>query len=230
MADLLNDTLLAKTPIDQKLAALLRPTVEALGLQLVRIRLMGGRRPTLQIMAERPDGTMEVDDCAELSHAVSALLDVEDPIDREYVLEVSSPGIDRPLTRPADFARYAGFEAKLETADLIDGRKRFRGVLKGLEGEGASAAVKIEATELGEVAVPIAALSDAKLVLTDELVAESLKGRAKKPGQPASAADGAEIEVDDASIDAFEADQDQDETDDIESGAPDESGATDTKS
>lgn len=235
MAELLEDTLLAKTPMDLKLAGLLRPTVEGLGFRLVRVRMMGGNRPTLQIMAERPDGAMEVDDCADLSHAVSALLDVEDPIDREYTLEVSSPGIDRPLTRAQDFERYAGFEARLQTMDLIDGRKRFRGVLKGLEGEGADAKVLIEAEDLGEAALPLTALSDAKLVLTDALVAASLKGRAARPGAAASAADGAEIDLEDAAVDEIDAgpdhdDQTEDEQNETERDAPDRTGAGESKS
>lgn len=184
--------MLAKSPMDEKIAALIGPSVEGMGFRLVRVRLMGGRRPTLQIMAERPDGTMEVDDCAEVSRMISALLDVEDPIDREYLLEVSSPGIDRPLTRLEDFERYAGFEAKLETQDLIDGRKRFRGALLGVEDQDVK--IRVEADgETAEIALPFEALLDAKLVLTDELIAESLKGRGG--AVPVSVADGAEIDV-----------------------------------
>jgi ribosome maturation factor RimP len=114
---------------------------------------------------------MNVEDCAEVSHAVSAILDVEDPIDGEYTLEVSSPGIDRPLVRARDYERYAGYEAKLETGEPIDGRKRFRGRLKGLDGE----SVGIEVEGLGLVQIPLGRLAEAKLVLTDELVRASLK-------------------------------------------------------
>ena len=124
---------------------------------------------------------------------LSALLDVEDPIDREYLLEVSSPGIDRPLTRLEDFERYAGFEAKLETRDLIEGRKRFRGVLGGVEERSVVIRVEIDG-ETTEPRLPFEALADAKLVLTDALIAESLKGRGG--AVPVSAADGAEIDVD----------------------------------
>ena len=171
--------LVAKAAIDRRLAAIVLPTVEGMGFRLVRLRLMGGKRITLQIMAERaPDtedaGTMEIEDCAELSRALSAVLDVEDPIEREYSLEVSSPGIDRPLTRLEDFARWEGYEAKLETAELIDGRKRFKGVLQGVEGD----EVLIEIAE-GVVGLKFGWLADAKLVLTDELVTESLR-RSKK--------------------------------------------------
>ena len=202
--------MLAKSPMDEKIAALIQPSIEGMGFRLVRVRLMGGRRPTLQIMAEKPDGTMEVDDCAEVSRMISALLDVEDPIDREYLLEVSSPGIDRPLTRLEDFARYAGFEAKLETRDLIDGRKRFRGVLAGI----AEQNVKIHADidgETAEIALPFEALSDAKLMLTDDLIAESLKGRGG--AVPVSAADGAEIDLEGLETEPADADPDETEHD-----------------
>lgn len=164
--------LIAKAAIDRRLAAVVQPTIEGLGYELVRLRLMGGKRNTLQIMAERPEGWIEVDDCARISRAVSAVLDVEDPIAGEYVLEVSSPGIDRPLTRIKDFERYEGYEVKVETAEAIDGRKRFKGVLAGVQdGE-----VLIEIPE-GVIGLDFDLLADAKLVLTDELIAESLAGR-----------------------------------------------------
>lgn len=164
--------MIAKTPMDQRLADIITPVVEGMGLELVRIRLMGGDTATLQIMAERPDGTMEVDDCANLSRALSAHLDVEDPIESEYNLEVSSPGIDRPLTRLQDFDRWAGWKAKIETVTKIDGRGRFKGELRGVEdGE-----VLIEITE-GVIGLNFDMIADAKLVMTDELIAESLKGR-----------------------------------------------------
>lgn len=167
--------MITKAPIDERLAAIVRPTIEGMGFELVRLRLMGGNRVTLQIMAERPDGTMEVDDCAELSRQLSAVLDVEDPIEREYTLEVSSPGIDRPLTRLEDFDRWEGYEARVETAEPIEGRRRFKGVLAGVEDD----EVLIDVDE-GTIGLKFDWLSDAKLVLTDELVAESLK-RSKQP-------------------------------------------------
>jgi ribosome maturation factor RimP len=153
-----------------KVEGLLAPALEALGYAIVRIQFSGGRRPTLQIMAERQDGgAMSVDDCAQISRAASALLDVEDPISGAYDLEVSSPGIDRPLTRPGDFERFAGFEAKLETDRLIDGRRRFRGRLLGLaDGE----TVRVRDGEV-EYALPLDAVAKAKLVLTEDLIAHS---------------------------------------------------------
>ena len=149
--------------------------MEAAGYRLVRLRLMGGKTKTLQIMAERPDGTMHVDDCAGLSRALSDFLDAEDPIEGEYNLEVSSPGIDRPLTRITDYARWAGNEARLElVAPDAGGRKRFKGLLLGLEGND----VVIEAE--GERKVyPFRSIAEAKLVLTDKLIQEDLKAREK---------------------------------------------------
>jgi ribosome maturation factor RimP len=166
--------LIAKTAIDQRLAEILTPTIEGMGFELVRIRLMGGRTRTLQIMADRPEGGIEVEDCAQISTAVSAVLDVEDPLEDNYILEVSSPGIDRPLTRFKDFEVWKGWEARIETGELIDGRRRFKGTLAGTEGD----EVLIELEE-GEERVTIGLkfdwLSDAKLILTDELIAEMLR-------------------------------------------------------
>ncbi|HCW85237.1 MAG TPA: ribosome maturation factor RimP, partial [Rhodobacteraceae bacterium] len=140
--------------------------------ELVRVRLMSGKTTTLQIMAERPTGGIEVDQCAEISTAIGATLDVEDPIIDEYTLEVSSPGIDRPLTRLKDFATFEGYEAKIETTELIDGRRRFKGQLAGVEGN--DVLINIEE---GTVGLNFDWLSDAKLVLTDELITEMLRQR-----------------------------------------------------
>jgi len=143
-----------------------------MGYELVRVRLMGGKTTLLQIMADRPEGGIEVDECGDISTAVSATLDVEDPITDTYTLEVSSPGIDRPLTRLKDFEEFEGYEAKLETSELIDGRRRFKGVLAGVEDD----EVMINITE-GTVGLRFEWLSDAKLVLTDELIREMLRAR-----------------------------------------------------
>jgi ribosome maturation factor RimP len=153
---------------------LIAPAVAAMGYDIVRVLLSGKQKPRLQIMAERHDSAgMVVKDCVALSRAIEAILDVEDPIVESYELEVSSPGIDRPLTRSADFERFAGFEAKLETTPPFEGRRRWIGRLLGLEGE----TVRIETKE-GEIAVPCAAISKAKLVLTDELIAAAERMRA----------------------------------------------------
>jgi ribosome maturation factor RimP len=147
------------------------PSLGAMGFEIVRLLLIGSHRPVLQIMIERVDRRgITVEDCAEVSRAVSALLDVEDPIIGAYTLEVSSPGLDRPLTRPEDFSRFAGFEAKLETRAPIAGRKRFRGRLIGLDGN----LVRI-ATAEGEASLPIGDLQRARLVVTDELIAAAAK-------------------------------------------------------
>lgn len=168
--------LVAKTSIDQRLAAITRPVIEGMGYELVRLRLMGGNTPTLQIMAEKPEGGIEVDDLAEITTAVGAVLDVEDPITDNYTLEVSSPGIDRPLTRLKDFDTWNGYVSKIETEELIDGRKRFKGVLQGTEGD----EVLIEIEDHGEpvtIGLTFDLLADAKLVLTDELITETLRQR-----------------------------------------------------
>ncbi|KAF0146647.1 MAG: hypothetical protein FD153_58 [Rhodospirillaceae bacterium] len=159
--------------MEQKIAALVQPTLENMGYELVRILIQGKERRTLQVMAERRDGVaMSVDDCALLSRAVSVVLDVANPIPGAYVLEVSSPGLDRPLTRPGDFARFAGCGVRLETGRPIAGRRRFRGQLLGLTEEGA---VRLALPEEGEVAVPQAEVAEVKLVLTDELVAKAVR-------------------------------------------------------
>jgi ribosome maturation factor RimP len=170
--------LIAKTAIDRRLAAIVTPTIEGMGFELVRIRLMGGKTNTLQIMADRPDGGIGVEECGQISTAVSAVLDVEDPITENYVLEVSSPGIDRPLTRLKDFEAWKGWEARIETEELIDGRRRFKGTLQGVEGDEVLIAV-----EEGVIGLKFDWLSDAKLILTEELITEML--RQKKAHQPA---------------------------------------------
>ena len=172
----MND-LIAKAAIDRRIAEIVTPVVEDMGYEVVRVRLMSGKDTILQIMVQKPDGTIEVDQCAEVSTALSATLDVEDPILDEYNLEVSSPGIDRPLTRLKDFDQWQGFEAKIETEQLIDGRRRFKGELAGTEGE----EVLVTIPE-GTIGLRFEWLSDAKLVLTDELIRDVLKGR-KDAGQ-----------------------------------------------
>jgi ribosome maturation factor RimP len=154
------------------LEPIIAPVVEAAGYRLVRLRLMGGKRKTLQVMAEREDGSMNVDDCIALSHALSEFLEREDPVEGDYELEVSSPGIDRPLTRLTDFARWSGHEAKIELAVPQDGRKRLRATLLGLEGSD----VVLDAAGQ-RLTFPFRAIADAKLVLTDKLIQEDLKGR-----------------------------------------------------
>lgn len=175
----------------QRVAALVEPVLDDMGFRLVRVKMTGS---TLQIMAERPDGTFSIEDCEQVSRAISPLLDVEDPISSRYQLEVSSPGIDRPLVRPSDFEIWAGHEMKVEMAVPVAGRKRFRGELEGYhDGE---VRLFIENPEGGNkepvlVGVPFADISEARLVLTDALIAAA---RARLPQK--GYGDGAEIDED----------------------------------
>jgi ribosome maturation factor RimP len=170
----------AKTPEDRKLLDLLDPVAEAVGYEIVRLRLMGGSKSgrTLQIMAERPDGEMVVEDCAILSRAVSEVLDAADPVAGEYRLEVSSPGIDRPLTRLKDFATYAGYEARIELDRLAENRKRFKGVLAGVEGD--DVLIDLEGEDDATTQIPFAWIADAKLSLTDKLMQRGAEQRAAR--------------------------------------------------
>lgn len=159
-------------PQIRRIEGIVTPSIEAMGFEVVRVMITGGQRPTLQIMADRSDGTMiSVDDCAEISRTVSAVLDVEDPIAGEYTLEVSSPGIDRPLTRLKDFERWSGFDARVDMAVPIDGRKRFSGRIKGVA-EGERVQVELD-DKTGMVDLPFEGISRAKLVLTDALLEAS---------------------------------------------------------
>jgi len=164
--------LIAKAAIDRKLAEIIGPVIEGMGYELVRVRMQGNKTKVLQIMAERPDGGIEVDDCAKISTELSAILDVEDPLSEPYALEVSSPGIDRPLTRQKDFDVWNGYEAKIETEELVDGRRRFKGTLAGTNED----EVLITIDE-GTIGLKFDWLSDAKLLLTDDLISEMLRQR-----------------------------------------------------
>lgn len=182
--------------LEEKIASLADKAASGLGYEIVRVRVLGDRRPRIQIMAERPDGGFNVEDCARLSRALSQPLEELDPIPAGYVLEVSSPGIDRPLTRLQDFASFEGFEAKIELARMIEGRRRFRGILAGVDGD----VVKLK--DEGEVfSWRLHHISDARLVLTDELIAEDMR-RAKERGD-----DQPEFNEDDA--DAIGADDEE---------------------
>jgi ribosome maturation factor RimP len=174
----------AKTAEDHKLLELLDPVVEAEGFAIVRLRLMGGLATgrTLQIMAERPsDGDLGIDDCVRLSRAISAVMDAADPVSGEYHLEVSSAGIDRPLTRLKDFEAYEGLEAKIELDRTADNRKRFKGVLAGVEHEGGEAQVALNIEgEADTVLIPFAWMQDAKLTLSDALMKRGADKRAER--------------------------------------------------
>ena len=167
-----------KTAEDHRLIELLDPVAEAAGYEIVRLRLMGGQQARrLQVMAEPPDGEMVVEDCARLSRAISEVLDAADPIAGEYVLEVSSPGVDRPLTRLKDFAEFEGHEARIELDRLAEGRKRFKGVLAGVEDD--QVAIDLEG-EAETALVPFAWIVEAKLVLTDQLMKRGAEVRAAR--------------------------------------------------
>jgi ribosome maturation factor RimP len=171
-----DDRLIRETGVDARVALIIRPVLEAIGFRLVRVRLSAQNGMTLQIMAERPDGTMTVEDCEEVSRAVSPALDVEDPIDKAYHLEVSSPGIDRPLVRRTDFSSALGHLVKLETAVLVADRKRFRGRIAATDEDGVT--IERDQASYGDepvVRVPWDAIADAKLILTDDLISETLK-------------------------------------------------------
>lgn len=164
------------------LEPLFEPVIEKAGFKLVRLRIMGGANKTLQVMAERPDGSMDVEGCASLSHALLDFIEAEDPIQGDYEIEVSSPGIDRPLTRLMDFARWAGHEAKIELHAPIEGRRRFRGLLLGLDGQ--DVAIRADNTD---IKLAFRAIANAKLVLTDKLINEDLKARKGATGASARA-------------------------------------------
>jgi ribosome maturation factor RimP len=181
---------ISETGVAAEIAALVEPTLRDMGFRLVRVTVSGRNGTTVQIMAERPDGTITVEDCADVSRQLSPLMDAHDPIAGRYALEVSSPGIDRPLVRPSDFEAWAGHEAKIETKELVAGRRRFRGVLKGLNGS--EVRLVVPPDQGGpEVTLPIRLIADARLVLTDELIRETLR-RAKKASGHAAAAEAAD--------------------------------------
>lgn len=168
--------LIHETGLDARIAALAEPVIEDLGYRLVRVKCSGRNGFTVQIMAERPDGTIGVDDCEQISRNLAPVIDAEDPVDRAYHLEVSSPGIDRPLVRRSDFERWAGHVAKIELEQSHEGRRRIRGLLVGVKDD--TFGVKLEGVAEGEpdtVWMPLDLLADARLVLTDDLVAASLK-------------------------------------------------------
>ena len=170
------NNLIAKSYMDKKLAELLNPILEDLGFEMVRVRLSTSAPSTLQIMADGRDSPIGVDQLAEINTSISTILDIEDPIAENYTLEISSPGIDRPLTRKKDFDSYQGFEAKLETTELIDGRRRFKGVLAGTDDD----EVLINLEE-GTVGLKFSWLSEARLVLSDDLIKQMLQKNTKIP-------------------------------------------------
>ena len=167
----MND-LISSSEIEKKISAIISPIIETLGYELVRIRLVPGETSTLQIMADRKSGEIDVEDCSIISRDISVLLDVEDPIKDAYILEVSSPGIDRPLTRLKDFSNWQGYEVKLETYELINGQRRFKGEIYNIEKDNITLVNNGKFTELS-----FKLISEAKLILTDNLIKDVLRNR-----------------------------------------------------
>ena len=198
-----DDRIIRESGIDARIAAIILPVLRGMGFRLVRVRLMGQNGLTLQIMAEREDGTMTVEDCEEVSRAVSPALDVEDPVEKAYHLEVSSPGIDRPLVRKSDFATWAGHQVKIETSVLVADRKRFRGRIA--EAGADDVLIERDQPAYGDqpsVRLPYEAISEARLVLTDDLIRDALSkdNRARKEarksrGEEDDAENGTETEI-----------------------------------
>ncbi|PWW00164.1 ribosome maturation factor RimP [Hoeflea marina] len=188
--------LICETGIDARIAAIVEPVIESIGFRLVRVLLSGQNGLTLQIMAERSDGSMNVADCEAVSRALSPVLDVEDPVEKQYHLEISSPGIDRPLVRRTDFERWQGHLVRCDTSVLVNGRKRYRGFIRDLTEAGF--VIERDQPAYGEDSrseIPFAALAEAKLVLTDDLIRESL--RADKAARAAANENDPEIDVED---------------------------------
>lgn len=197
-----SDRFIQETGLASDLAALVEPVLVSLGFRLVRIEVSGRDGKTVQIMAERPDGSITIDDCEAISRAVSPLLDVQDIVSDAYRLEISSPGIDRPLVRPSDFVDWAGSEAKIELNAPIDGRKRFRGRIEGFEDGEALIEVDLGEEGLKVIGLAVELIASARLVLTDELIREALS-RAKAQGK-GQLGDGAEADPDDLKTDDVE--------------------------
>ena len=175
------ERIVLESGLEARVGHIIGPAIEDLGFRLVRIVMSGRDGLTLQIMAERPDGSMTVEDCETISRNISPLLDVEDPIDRDYRLEVSSPGIDRPLVRRSDFERWAGHTAKIELARAHAGRKRYKGTLAGLEGDAARLKLDAPAADGSDTAlVPLEDIAEARLVLTDALIQETLRAEKRR--------------------------------------------------
>jgi ribosome maturation factor RimP len=175
----LRDRFIHETGLAARVADLIEPALQDGGFRLVRVAITGQEGKTVQVMAERTDGTMSIEDCEAVSREISPLLDVHDPVAGSYRLEVSSPGIDRPLVRPSDFEDWSGYEAKIELKEPIDGRKRFRGTLEGFEDGEVRIAVDLDQIGRTVIGLPVGLVGEAKLVLTDELIREALR-RAKK--------------------------------------------------
>jgi ribosome maturation factor RimP len=181
----------AETGLAAEVASLCEPVLHSLGFRLIRVRISQRDGTTVQVMAERADGSITIEDCAAISRQLSPVLDAHDPLPGSYRLEVSSPGIDRPLVRPSDFRDWRGHEAKLEMREPIAGRKRFRGVIEGADGDAVKLMVEDQSAGRRSLALPIAGIAEARLVLTDALVRETLRRAKQESAARAAAADSA---------------------------------------
>jgi ribosome maturation factor RimP len=200
-SELTEKRLITETGVAARVVQVIEGSIQGLGYRVVRVKVSSANSCTVQIMAERPDGTMTVDDCEAVSRAISPLLDLDDPIGKPYYLEISSPGIDRPLVRAVDFARWAGYEAKVELAVPMEGRKRFRGIIGAPNPDGLTVPIDLPDVKEGlpsRIDLPLRDLGDAYLVLTDELVRESLR----RGGPPVLDDDTDDSDEDEAEIEA----------------------------
>lgn len=179
-------------------AQIAEPVLEGLGFRLVRVHISGATERIVQIMAERPDGSMTVNDCEMISKGLSPVIDVADPLSGKYRLEISSPGIDRPLVRPSDFEDWAGHEAKIELKEPVDGRKRFKGVLEGFEDGEVRIAAEAGSLGIQNLGFPVSLIADARLVLTDDLIRDALtRAKQRHAAGELNPGDGAELDEDD---------------------------------
>lgn len=204
-SDLSEKRLITETGVAARVVQVIEASIQGLGYRVVRVKVSSANGCTVQIMAERPDGTMTVDDCEAVSRAISPLLDLDDPIGKPYYLEISSPGIDRPLVRAVDFARWAGYEAKVELAVPMEGRKRFRGIIGPPNPDGLTVPIDLPDVKEGlpsRIDLPLRDLGDAYLVLTDELVRESLRRGGPPDLDADDDADADEVEQDETEVEA----------------------------
>ncbi|MBN9080699.1 MAG: ribosome maturation factor RimP [Rhizobiales bacterium] len=197
-SDLAEPRLIQETGVAARVATLAGPVLADLGYRVVRVKISSNQEVTLQIMAEKADGTMNVDDCEKASMALSPVLDLEEPLTQAYRLEMSSPGIDRPLVRLSDFVRGIGHEARMETGGLHFGRKRFRGWIEGVDGAGRDAVIRLrridaKADEEADVALPVSDIEEARLVLTEALIREALRAGKAALSDPEEDEEAAEV-------------------------------------
>ncbi len=204
-AEVSTDRYMRETGLAAEFALIVEPVLEGMGFRLVRVLISGSAERIVQIMAERPDGSMTVDDCEMISKGVSPVIDVADPLSGKYRLEISSPGIDRPLVRPSDFEDWAGHEAKIELKEPVDGRKRFKGLLEGFEDGEVRIAADAGSLGIQHLGFPVDLISDARLVLTDDLIRDALtRAKQRHSANPGASAPGDGAELDENDLDTIQ--------------------------